>query len=68
MQPSILQKIKNYKIKEIQTLKDNIGTAFFEKEAFNKTPPLGFLNKLNNIKLPKINIIAALLAISGSQG
>ena len=34
MKPSILQEIKNYKIKEIQTLKDNIGTAFFEKEAF----------------------------------
>ena len=68
MKPSILQKIKNYKIKEIQTLKDNIGTAFFEKEAFNKTPPLGFLNKLNTIKLPKINIIAEIKKASPSKG
>ena len=68
MKPSILQKIKNYKIKEIQTLKDNIGTAFFEKEAFNTTPPLGFHNKLNTIKLPKINIIAEIKKTSPSKG
>ena len=46
MKPSILQKIKNYKIKEIQTLKDNIGTAFFEKEAFNKHHLLDFIINL----------------------
>ena len=68
MKPSILQKIKNYKIKEIQTLKDNIGTAFFEKEAFNTTPPLGFHNKLSTIKLPKINIIAEIKKASPSKG
>ena len=68
MKPSILQKIKKYKIKEIQTLKDNIGLAFFEKKAFNTTPPLGFLNKLNTTKLPKINIIAEIKKASPSKG
>ena len=32
MKPSILQKIKKYKIKEIHTLNDTIGLAFFDKE------------------------------------
>ena len=68
MKPSILQKIKNYKIKEIQTLKDNIGIASFEKEAFNTTPPIGFLNKLKTTKLPKINIIAEIKKASPSKG
>ena len=68
MKPSILQKIKKYKIKEIQTLKDHVGIASFEKKAFNTTPPIGFLNKLNTTNLPNINIIAEIKKASPSKG
>ena len=38
MSTSILQKIKKYKIKEIQNLKDNFGIDHFERKSL-KSPP-----------------------------
>ena len=68
MKPSILQKIKKYKIKEIQNLKEHFGTAHFEKKAMCSPPPLGFLNKLKKNKHPSINIIAEIKKASPSKG
>ena len=55
MKPSILQKIKKYKIKEIQTY-DNIGLAFLKKLLIQHLPLDSLINLI--YKLPKINIIA----------
>ena len=68
MNTSILQKIKKYKIKEIQNLKENFGIAHFEKKALNSPPPLGFFNKLKKNLLPNINIIAEIKKASPSKG
>ena len=67
MKPSILQKIKKYKIKEIQTLKDNIGLAFLKKKLLIQHHPLDFIINLI-LKLPKINIIAEIKKASPSKG
>ena len=45
-----------------------MGQLFLKKKLFNTTPPLGFLKKLNTIKLPKINIIAEIKKASPSKG
>ena len=42
--------------------------SFHEKEAFNTTPPFEFHNKLNTIKLAKINVIAEIKKASPSKG
>lgn len=68
MPPTILQKIKNYKIKEITNLKKKFGFKQLEKEAFSMSPPLGFLSNLLNKKFPNINIIAEIKKASPSKG
>jgi len=68
MPPTILQKIKSYKIKEINDLKTNFGFTQLEKEAFAMSPPQGFLSNLLNKKFPKINIIAEIKKASPSKG
>ena len=52
MSTSILQKIKKYKIKEIQSLKENFGIGHFEKKALKSPPPIGFFNKLKKYPAP----------------
>ena len=64
---SILQKIKKYKIKEIDHLKESFGTAFFKKKASECAPALGF-DKLRKTKIPGINIIAEIKKASPSKG
>ena len=68
MSTSILQKIKKYKIKEIQNLKDNFGIVDFEKKSLKSPPPLGFFNKLKKNPAPNINIIAEIKKASPSKG
>ncbi len=68
MQSSILQKIKNYKLKEISLLKENHGLKRLEIEALEASPPKGFLKKLAVKKLPEINIIAEIKKASPSRG
>ena len=65
---SILQKIKKYKIKEIDHLKDSFGTTFFKKKASECAPALGFFDKLRKTKIPGINIIAEIKKASPSKG
>ena len=68
MSTSILQKIKKYKIKEIQILKENFGIDHFEKKALMSPPPIGFFNKLKKNPAPYINIIAEIKKASPSKG
>ena len=68
MSTSILQKIKKYKIKEIQNLKDNFGIDHFERKSLKSPPPLGFFNKLKKNPAPNINIIAEIKKASPSKG
>ena len=68
MKYSILQKIKKYKLKEIENLQENFGISFFEKKIFSSTPSNSFLNKLKKTKLPDINIIAEIKKASPSKG
>ena len=68
MSTSILQKIKKYKIKEIQNLKETFGIDYFEKKAFNSPPPIDFFNKLKKNPAPDINIIAEIKKASPSKG
>ena len=68
MSTSILQKIKKYKIKEIQNLKENFGIDYFEKKSLKSPPPIGFFNKLKKNPAPNINIIAEIKKASPSKG
>ena len=68
MNTSILQKIKKYKIKEIQNLKENFGIDYFEKKSQKSPPPIGFFNKLKKNPAPNINIIAEIKKASPSKG
>ena len=68
MSTSILQKIKKYKIKEIQNLKENFGINHFEKQSLKSLPPIGFFKKLKKNPAPNINIIAEIKKASPSKG
>ncbi len=68
MSTSILQKIKKYKIKEIQNLKENFGIDHYEEKALKSPPPLEFFNKLKKNPAPSINIIAEIKKASPSKG
>ncbi|MDG2355138.1 MAG: indole-3-glycerol phosphate synthase TrpC [Paracoccaceae bacterium] len=68
MSPSILEQIKQYKLKEIDTLKKNNGLELLEKKALTAMPPRDFFNKLTKMKIPKVNIIAEIKKASPSKG
>ena len=68
MPPSILQKIKNYKLKEINTLRKVESLENLTKQALATSPTRGFFEKLTSTKLPNINIIAEIKKASPSKG
>ena len=68
MVASILQKIKNYKVKEIEKLKEVRTIKEWEEEALKAPPIRGFLNRLEEKKLPYFNIIAEIKKASPSKG
>ena len=68
MSTSILQRIKKYKIKEIQNLKENFGIDHFVKKVLKTPPPLDFYNKLKKNLAPNVNIIAEIKKASPSKG
>ncbi|MED5532248.1 MAG: indole-3-glycerol-phosphate synthase TrpC, partial [Pseudomonadota bacterium] len=68
MPPSILQKIKNYKLKEIKTLRKVESLENLTKQALATSPTRGFFEKLTSTKLPNINIIAEIKKASPSKG
>ena len=68
MVASILQKIKDYKVKEIESLKTIHSLKNWEEKALKAQPPIGFLKKLKEKKLPTFNIIAEIKKASPSKG
>ena len=68
MVASILQKIKKYKLKEIEKLREVRTMKEWEEEALKGPPIRGFLNRLEEKKLPYFNIIAEIKRASPSKG
>jgi len=66
--PSILQKIKGYKIEEIHDLKAKNSLKGLEAQALSAPAPRGFLQKLISKSFPNINIIAEIKKASPSKG
>ena len=68
MVASILQKIKKYKVKEIEKLREVRTMKEWEEEALKAPPTRGFLKRLEEKKLPYFNIIAEIKKASPSKG
>ena len=68
MVASILQKIKKYKVKEIEKLREVRTMKEWEEEALKAPSTRGFLKRLEEKKLPYFNIIAEIKKASPSKG
>ncbi len=65
---NILEKIKTYKLEEIESLKKQYSVSSLEEKALSQTPCRGFKNKLISIQKKRNAIIAEIKKASPSKG